>query len=318
LVKPRIIVSTVEHESVLETARDLENDCVDVVYLPVDKAGVVDLKKLKASLNNNTVLISVMCANNEVGTVQPIAQIADMVKKFKESRMASGRLDSYPLFHTDASQALQFLDCGVGQLGIDLMTLSSHKIYGPKGAGALYVREHAKQSASGMFAITPQITGGGQEFGLRSGTENIPAIVGFAKAIKMAANSYELADKKITGLRGGLWHGIKKIYPKVEINGVPIAKSSTTDRSLPNILNVYFPGRSAQDLLVKFDLMGLAVSSGSACRARASLTSYVIEALGHSKERARSSVRFSLGRFTTKEEISRALAIIKKTIQSKG
>jgi cysteine desulfurase len=318
LVKPRIIVSTVEHESVLETARDLENDGVDVVYLPVDKAGVVDLKKLKASLNNNTVLISVMCANNEVGTVQPIAQIADMVKKFKESRMASGRLDSYPLFHTDASQALQFLDCGVGQLGIDLMTLSSHKIYGPKGAGALYVREHAKQSASGMFAITPQITGGGQEFGLRSGTENIPAIVGFAKAIKMAANSYELADKKITGLRGGLWHGIKKIYPKVEINGVPIAKSSTTDRSLPNILNVYFPGRSAQDLLVKFDLMGLAVSSGSACRARASLTSYVIEALGHSKERARSSVRFSLGRFTTKEEISRALAIIKKTIQSKG
>ncbi len=303
--KPRIIVSSIEHESVLETARDLESDGIEVVYLPVDETGVVDLKKLEASLNKDTVLVSVMYANNETGTIQPIQKIAEIIKTFKKEHFNEETY--YPLFHTDASQAFQFLNCTVADLGIDLMTLSSHKIYGPKGVGVLYAKQTSRLSST--------MTGGGQEFGLRSGTENIPAIVGFAKAAKLSANSRELADQKIRELRNELWRGIKKICPKAEINGMPFFQSvATRDIScLPNILNVYFPGHDAQDLLTKFDLLGLAASSGSACRARATLSSYVIEALGYSKERTGSSVRFSLGRPTTKAEIAHTLRIIKKT-----
>ena len=162
--------------------------------------------------------------------------------------------------------------------------------------------------------------GGGQEFGLRSGTENIPAIVGFAKAVEIAIGLREPMGKNIAELHGELWRGIKKICPKAEINGMPLGRSpkGAQSLSLPNILNVYFPGRHAQDLLTKFDLLGLAASSGSACRARASIASYVIEAIGHSKDRARSSIRFSLGRPTTKKEIARALEIIKKAAASVG
>jgi cysteine desulfurase len=298
-IKPRIIVSSIEHESVLETARDLEGDGIEVVYLPVDELGIIDLKKLEASLNKDTVLVSIMYANNEIGTIQPIQKIAEIIKTFKKEHLEEETY--YPLFHTDASQAFQFLNCTVADLGIDLMTLSSHKIYGPKGVGALYTKQTSRLSSA--------MTGGGQELGLRSGTENIPAIVGFAKAAELLVNLRELTDKKLAGLREELWHGIKKIYPKAQINGDP-----SRGKSLPNILNVYFPGYEAQDILTKFDMLGLAASSGSACRARASLTSYVIEELGYPKERARSSIRFSLGRPTTKTEIARALRIIKKTV----
>jgi cysteine desulfurase len=310
-IKPRIIISSIEHESVLETVRDLENNNVDVVYLSVNKAGVVDLKELETSLNENTILVSVMYANNEVGTIQPIQKITEVIETFKKEHF---RKETYcPLFHTDASQAFQFLNCDAAELGVDFMTLSSHKIYGPKGAGALYI----KQAADGKqqtISLSPILTGGGQEFGLRSGTENIPAIVGFAKATELSAHSRKLANKKIAGLRDELWRGIKKMYPKAEINGAPFSRPITADNipCLPNILNVYFPGHDAQDLLTKFDLLGLSVSSGSACRARATLSSYVIEALGHPQERAESSIRFSLGRPTTKEEIMRAVQILKR------
>jgi cysteine desulfurase len=308
-LKPQIIISSIEHESILETARNLENSGVDVVYLPVDKTGTVDLKKLEASLNKNTVLVSVMYANNEIGTIQPIGKIGRIINDFKKNQLSSTNCQ-LPLFHTDASQAFQFLDCDTTKLGVDFMTFSSHKIYGPKGVGALYFKN------SNLNAI---VTGGGQEFGLRSGTENIPAIVGLARAVEISVNSRELADKRTKELCGELWCGIKKICPKAEINGVPFSRSVIASHllRLPNILNVYFPKHNAQDLLTKFDLFGLAVSSGSACRARASRTSYVIEALGYPKERAQSSIRFSLGRPTTGKEIVQALAIIKKTIQSK-
>jgi cysteine desulfurase len=327
LSTPRIIVSSIEHESVLETARDLEKEGIDVVYLLVDKTGLIDLKKLEASLDENTVLVSVMYANNEIGTIQQVAAIAKIISDF---RSQSGAM---PLFHTDASQAFQFLDCSVADLGVDLMTFSSHKIYGPKGAGALYLKDSGFriQNSGGNKQKTPLnheslfinhgflgplLTGGGQEFGLRSGTENIPAIVGFAKAVELLVNLNKLTSKDIANLRNELWCGIKKICPKAEINGVSPAEAPSAKRlaPLPNILNVYFPGREAQDLLTKFDLHGLAVSSGSACRARASLSSYVIEAMGYPKERSRSSVRFSLGRPTTKEEITQTLRIMKGII----
>ena len=288
---PHIVVSVIEHESVLETVRDLERDGVRATYVPVDSRGIVDLKKIKENLTPETVLVSVMYANNEIGTIQPIAEIAAVIKDFKAGHRA------WPLFHTDAAQAFQFLNCDAETLGVDLMTISSHKIYGPKGAGALYVRDRA--------VLAPVMTGGGQEFGLRSGTENVPAIVGFAKAVELADAVRDKESKRVAALRDNLWSRIKKIFPKAEING-----PEDGGKKLPNILNIYFPGRAAQDLLTKFDLNGLAASSGSACRSRAITASYVIEALGYTKGRAKASVRFSLGRPTTEKDIEEALKII--------
>ena len=290
--RPRIIISSIEHESVFQTARDLERTGIDVICIPVDKHGIVDLKKIKESLTNDTALVSVMYANNEIGTIQPISEISKIVRGFRDKNV-------YPILHTDAAQAFQFLDCDVNKLGVDLMTISSHKIYGPKGIGALY--------SQNIKNLRPAITGGGQEFGLRSGTENVPAIVGFAKAVELATVARAAESMRIAVLRDDLWGGIKKIFPNAEVNG-----QEENSGKLPNILNVYFPGNAAQDILTKFDLNGLSASSGSACRSRAIESSYVIEALGYGKVRARSSIRFSLGRPTTKEEVAAGLEIIKK------
>jgi cysteine desulfurase len=354
IVHPRIIISSIEHESVLETARGLEKEGIEVVYLPVDRAGVVDLKKLKESLTENTVLVSVMYANNEIGTIQSIKEISRIIAEFRQLRIANyglsknsqfairnPRIDNYPLFHTDAAQAFQFLDCNVQNLGVDLMTLSAHKIYGPKGAGCLYARSAGNvvgvvsarnavttaRTSTTTKTLLPLLTGGGQEFGLRSGTENVPAIVGFAKAASLRSHLLIQTNEQMRILRDYLWKGIKKIYPKAEANGErskegggrnflpPKKLPNYPITQLPNILNVYFPDHDAQDLLTRFDLHGLAVSSGSACRSRAMESSYVIQALGYSKERAKSSVRFSLGRPTTKKEIDEALKIIKEVLR---
>jgi cysteine desulfurase len=288
-IVPRIIVSTIEHESVLETAKELQGEGVEVVYAPVDARGVVDEKFIKENLTADTVLVSVMYANNEIGTIQPVSAVAKAVKDFRGMGM-------FPLFHTDAAQAFQFLDCDIRALGADLMTVSAHKIYGPKGIGGLYIK--------GMKAVRPVTFGGGQEFGLRSGTENVPAIVGFAKAAEIAVAAREKESKRIGGLTEELWQGIKKVTPDAEINGVV-----DSNERLPNILNIYFPRRAAQDLLTKFDLAGLAVSSGSACHSRALEASYVIAALGYNIERAKASIRFSLGRLTTKAEIASAVKL---------
>ncbi len=240
---PRIIISAVEHESVRETARDLEKDGVEVVEIPVDGRGVVDLKKLEASLNDRTILISVMYANNEVGTIQPIAEISKIVRNFREE---SGIMNKelrknpfihnssflHPLFHTDAAQAFQYLDCDPSRLGVDLMTLSAHKIYGPKGVGALYVGSgvwglgsRAKKSVLNSSGYTPYpiiypiTTGGGQEFGLRSGTENVPFIVGFAKAVELAVLARAREGERVQKLTDYFWNGLKKIFPGAEVNG---------------------------------------------------------------------------------------------------
>jgi cysteine desulfurase len=313
--KPQVIVSAIEHESVLESARAAQEAGTEVVYLPVDKEGRVDPRDLKKSLNDRTVFVSVLYANNEIGTVQPIRELAEIVKNVRGG-------NKYPLFHTDAAQALQFLDCsanGPDALGADLMTISSHKIYGPKGIGALYVRDSVRSSKS----IAAFVYGGGQEFGLRSGTENVPAIVGFAKAVELIIASRDKENKKIAALRQQLWQGIKNIFPQAEVNGFLTNGGAMNDgtmndntSTLPNILNVYFPGHEAQDLLTKFDLGGLAASSGSACRSRALEASYVIEAMGYSKERAKSSIRFSMGRPTTEEDIATALAILEKALRT--
>jgi cysteine desulfurase len=288
---PRIIVSIIEHESVLETAREAERMGVEVIYVPVDASGIVAPEEIKKSLNDRTVLVSVMYAQNEIGTVQRIAEIGKALKNFRGE-------NKYPLFHTDAAQAFQFLDCAPAKLGVDLMTLSAHKIYGPKGIGALYIKDPSD--------VKPIISGGGQEFGLRSGTENVPSIVGFAKAVELVIATREAEGKRIGELRDQFWKGLKEIFPKAEMNGI-----EKNPERLPNILNIYFPGREAQELLTKLDIAGLAASSGSACRSRAMESSYVIETLGHSKERAKSSIRFSFGRPTTKQEVVDALAVVR-------
>ena len=340
---PRLIVSAIEHESVLETARDLENEGVEVIYLPVDDSGFVDLKKLKNSLNENTILVSIMYANNEIGIIQPIKEIATTIKDFRKEK-------NFPLFHTDAVQAFQYLDCDIdnlgvdpvthpaGRYGVDMMTLSAHKIYGPKGIGALYARtinskqltidkvNHGQMSNVRSQLLSPLVTGGGQEFGLRSGTENVPAIVGFAKAVEYASNSRELEHKRVRELRDYFWQELKKIYPDAKINGIEQIANSKEQRVndspfairyLPNILNIYFPGHLAEDLLIKLDMAGIAVSSGSACAVRSAKLSHVLEALGFSEERIRSSIRFSFGRFTTKKELDEVIKRMRNMAKSK-
>lgn len=312
----RIIISSIEHESIFETAKALEQYGVELVALPVNKEGVIDIVALKESLNEYTVLVSVMHVNNEVGTIQPLREIKFMIDEFRKS-LAAGDADTtaaiaYPLFHTDAAQSFSYLYCDVQMLGVDMMTLSAHKMHGPKGAGALYVRRDEKAfRASGGFPLMAQMSGGGQEFGLRSGTENVSAIVGFAKAAEIAAAARGKNALHVAALRDELWRRIKGAVPEAQING------PAGDAKAPHILNVYFPGHAAQDLLTRFDRAGLAASSGSACRARAVESSYVIEALGYEKARAASSIRFSLGRGMTKRQVAAAAKIVATTVAAK-
>lgn len=309
----RIIISLIEHESILETARDLEKEGIEVICLPVNKKGGVDLVKLKKSLNERTVLVSVMYANNEIGTIQPITEIAKIIYDFRNFRQTQDINNQglkhwnlpavYPLIHTDAVQAFQYSDCNVKKLGVDLMTLSGHKICGPKGVGALYVRSFNPK----FHILSPVITGGGQEFDLRSGTENVPLIAGLAKAAELVVEKREKEIKRLTELKKFFLKKIKKFFPKARING--------GEPALPNILNIWFPGQAANDLLIKLDLAGIAVSIGSACSARAPKDSYVLKALGLPLKRIRESLRFSFGRFTIKEEVQKAIKIMKKILK---
>ncbi len=348
--KPRIITTTIEHESVLETCRDLEKEGVEVIYIPVNRDGFVDLTKLKAAINNRTVLISVMMANNEVGTIQPITKIAKIISDFRNSKHEArnpkqiqnskfqniSNFDirisdlgaAYPLLHTDAVQAFQYLDCDVNKLGVDLMTLSAHKIYGPKGIGALYTRSKklkVKSQKVGSDYIAPIITGSGQEFGLRAGTDNVPYIVGFAKAVEIVDQLRAKEAKRVSQLRDYFWRELQKVVLRLrsgtkKIVAEPVEAlqiNGSIKNSLPNNLNIYFPGKAAQELLIRLDLAGVSVSPGAACTTRTSKASFVLEAMGFSEDRASQSLRFSLGRQTTRAEINHAVKILATTVLSK-
>lgn len=318
--KPRIITSSVEHESILETCRDLEKGGVEVIYLPVDKDGVVQLTALRENLSENTILVSIGGANNEIGVTQPIAEIAKIIREFRKQKVENRSdadskihfLDSgFPLFHNDNAQGFQYLDLKPKKLGIDLMTISAHKIYGPKGVAALYINHKSKikNQNLGSDFIAPIITGGGQEYGLRSGTENIPGVVGFAKAVEITRQAREQESKRVGELRDYFWRELKKISPKAELNGPAL-----DGNRLPNNLNIYFPKNSSEDMLIKLDMAGIAVSAGSACSARSTKLSHVLQACGLNEERIKSSLRITLGRPTTKEEVDEALRRIKKVI----
>lgn len=294
--RPKIILSAVEHESILAAARRLEEDGAEVFSVPVDREGIVKTGILRRELDERTFLVSVMFGNNETGAIQPVAEIGKLISGFRKD---AGRFPSnpYPLFHSDAAQAFQYLACEVDGLGVDLLTISSQKIYGPKGAGALFARE-----ISGVRPLRSILSGGGQEFGFRPGTENVPAIAGFAEAVKIAAKMREGEARRVFELRKFFLRQIKKNLPKSALNG-----DRSGERSLPHIVNVFLGGRSAEEALVRLDLAGFAVSAGSACKSRRAEPSHVLLAMGCGEGRARGSIRISFGRRTQKADIEKLI-----------
>jgi cysteine desulfurase len=272
-----IITQVTEHKAVLDTCKHLEKDGVRVTYLPVGKNGLIDLDQLRDAITDKTILISIMYANNEIGVVQPIAEIGKIAK------------ERGVLFHTDAVQAVGKIPVNVGTDGIDLLSLTGHKVYGPKGAGALYVRRRSPR-----VQLTAQMDGGGHERGMRSGTLNVPGIVGLGAAIEIAQREMVEESKRLSYLRDKLKDTILNNLDEVYING-------TMEHHLPHSLNISFAYVEGESLLMGIN--DIAVSSGSACTSATLEPSYVLKALGAGDDLAHSSIRFGLGRFNTEEEV---------------
>ncbi|HNP89066.1 MAG: Cysteine desulfurase [Microgenomates group bacterium ADurb.Bin219] len=288
--KPHVITSEIEHKAVLETCRHLEKSgMAEVTYLPVDKYGLVKVKDLEKAIKSNTVLVSVMYVNNEVGTIEPIAEIGQMIK------VKSQKYGRKIYFHTDATQGIQYLDCHVDKLGVDLLSFTGHKFYAPKGVGVLYVRD-------GVPLIRQQ-DGGGQERDLRSGTENTPYIVGLGRAVELVGGEGKLRAIELTKLRDKLIKEILKRIPDSILTGSP-------DRRAPHIASFCFKGAEGEAILLRLDAEGIAASSGSACTSGSLRPSHVLLAMGIPPEVAHGSIRFSLGRKTTEEEIDYVLKVL--------
>jgi len=289
LGKIHIITSTIEHPAVLECFQFLErnNDNVEVDYIPVDKEGVVDLDKLEKKIKENTVLISVMYVNNETGAVQPLEKISEIIEKTKEKRAQEN--SKFPLyFHTDAVQAANFFSCNVKNLKVDLLSLSGHKVYGPKGIGVLFVKEKTL-----LMAVQ---FGGHQERGLRSGTLNVPGIVGMGEALLLAKGQRKENFEKVSKLRDLLIEEVKKNIPKSVLNG-------DQKNISPSHANISFEGAEGEAVLLDLDFEGIAVSTGSACASGSLKPSHVLLAMGIPSKEAHSAIRFTLDKENTKEEI---------------
>ncbi|MFN2384528.1 MAG: cysteine desulfurase family protein [Gemmatimonadota bacterium] len=283
------IVSLVtEHKSVLEPLRLLEREGFRVTWIPVDGDGLVDLDAVAAALTPATIVVSAMLANNEIGTIQPVARIAALARQVGA------------WVHTDAVQAAGKLPMRVDDLDVDLLSLSGHKFYAPKGTGALYVR-----SAPRRVRLAPAIVGGGQERGLRAGTHNVPGIVGFGAAATIAVTEAETESERTADLRDRLEAGLLHAIDGLLVNG-------SRAQRLPNNLNVSVPGVDGEALLLS--LHDIAISSGSACRSAAPGGSHVMKAIGRDDELARSSIRFGLGRWTTEAEIDYAIGRVAETV----
>lgn len=285
-----IIVSSIEHDCILNTCKWLEEQGFFVTYLPVDDKGVVDVEFLRKAINPKTILVSVMHANNEIGTIQPIDMIGEICKEN----------DVY--FHCDACQSFGKVPIDVNKNSIDLLTINSHKIYGPKGIGALYVKKGTR--------IIPLLHGGGQEAGLRSATENIPAIVGFDKAVSLCFEEIESEAKRLSGLRDRLSSWLLENYENAYING-------HYKDHLSNLLNFSFHGQEGETirLLLLLDEFGIAVSAGSACSSNhGGSASHVLSSIGLNPFEARGGIRVSMGRFTTDNHVKKLIAGLKATI----
>lgn len=283
-----IITAATEHKAVLDTCSHIEKMGGVVTILGVDENGLINLKELENSINDSTILISIMFGNNETGTVQNIKEISRIAKEKKV------------IFFTDATQAVGKIDLSVNEYGIDLMAFSSHKIYGPKGVGALYVRRKNPR-----VKITAQIDGGGHERNMRSGTLNVPGIVGFGKACDISRLSLKEEVERISFLRDKLESELLSIE-ETHLN-------SNKENRLPNVTNISFAHLDGAALLMGFN-KSIAVSSGSACTSASLEPSYVLKAQGLSDELAKNSIRFSLGRFTTEEEIDFAIQTVKESV----
>ena len=277
-----IVTTRVEHKAVLDTCKRLEREGVEVTYLAVDELGRVSAEEVGAALRDETVLVSVMFVNNEVGAVQPIAEIGRLAK-------ARG-----VLVHCDAVQGIGRLPFDVEQMSVDLVSLSAHKMYGPKGVGALWVRRKGPR-----VRLVGQIDGGGHERGMRSGTLNVPAIVGMGEAARIAKEELERDAAHARALRDRLWERLRAGLPDVQRNGPPLDETRH-----PGNLNVSFPFVEAESLMLALKDI-VAVSSGSACTSASLEPSYVLRAMGVDDERAHASIRFGLGRFNTEEEVDR-------------
>ncbi|MFN8178346.1 MAG: aminotransferase class V-fold PLP-dependent enzyme [bacterium] len=285
-----VVTCTTEHSAVLDPCRHLERIGFRVTVLPVDSTGLLDLDALAATLTDRTILVTIMTANNEVGTLHPIAAIARIVHE----RGAA-------LFHTDAAQALGRVDVNVERDGVDLLSMSGHKVYGPKGVGALWVRRRRP-----TVRLAPILHGGGHERGLRSGTLNVPGVVGMGEALAIAAAEREAETARVCALRDRLWSALREGLPDIQLNGHPTLR-------LPNNLNVSFTGVEAEDLL--HEIPNVAVSTGAACSSASPEPSHVITALGLGQARAQSSIRFGLHRFTTPEEIDEAATDVVRAVR---
>ncbi|MFA5074039.1 MAG: cysteine desulfurase NifS [Nitrospirota bacterium] len=283
-----IITSEIEHHAVLNTCKHLEEIGFEVAYVKPDGTGLISADAVSKELRKDTILVSIMHANNEVGTINPIAEISKVVK----SRGI--------LFHTDAVQSFCKLPYMVDSLGVDLLSLSAHKIHGPKGVGVLYIREGVQ--------LKPLIYGGHQEFGRRAGTENIAGIRGLAKAAEIASRTLDASSKKIKFLRDKLERTILKKIPEVRVNGNSMHR-------LPNTLNVSFPFIEAESLILDLDMKGVALSSGSACSSGSGDPSHVLVSMGIDHATCRGSLRFSLGENTTEEEINYVIDILPPIVE---
>ncbi|WP_333023870.1 IscS subfamily cysteine desulfurase [Wolbachia endosymbiont of Pentidionis agamae] len=283
-----IITVCTEHKCVLDSCRYLESEGFRVTYLPVQQNGIIDVLKLEEAITDKTILVSVMMVNNEIGVIQPINEIGAICKKHNI------------FFHTDAAQGFGKIPIDVNEMNIDLMSISSHKIYGPMGIGALYVRRKNPR-----VRLTPLISGGGQERGMRSGTVPTPLAVGFGEAARIAATEMVEEANKLEKLRDILYYNIKEAFPDIVLNG-------DYQNRIPGNLNISFPYVEGESIIMA--IRNLAVSSGSACTSASLEPSYVIRALNNGHDLEHSSIRFGLGRFTTGEEILYASELITKNI----
>jgi len=291
-IKPHIITSKIEHHAVLHPFEELEKEGIEVSFLAPNKEGIIEVKEIQNAIKENTVFVSVMYANNEIGTIQPIKEIGQFLAKINKERKHK------IYFHTDAVQAVNYLDCDVQKLKVDLLTLSAHKIYGPKGVGALFIKKGTP--------IKPIIYGGGHEFGLRSGTENVAGIVGLGKAIELVEKHKDDIER-IKKLRDKIIEKVSKI-PNTRLNG-------SKEKRLPNNANISISGVEGESLVIALDQHGIAVSTGSACSSKDLKPSHVLLAIGLSPKEAHGSLRITLGRFTTEEEVDYFLKVLPKVVK---
>ncbi|MCX6782147.1 MAG: aminotransferase class V-fold PLP-dependent enzyme [Candidatus Magasanikbacteria bacterium] len=287
-----VISLSIEHHAVLRPLEDLAKSGFEVTYIPVKNDGLVDVDTVIKAIRSDTILVTIMYANNEMGAIQPIADIGREILKYRKTHNTP-----YPFFHSDACQASEYLDLDVEKLHVDLMTLNGSKVYGPKGVGVLYLRRGVQ--------IKPMILGGGQEKGRRAGTENVPAIIGFAKALELAQKEKDKESSRLRALTEYFWRKIRENITDVRLNGPEIGENR-----LPNNLNITFLNIEGEAMLLYLDEYGIMCSTGSACTSESLEPSHVLRAMGMPYEMAHGSLRFTFGHSNSKADIDYVMKIL--------